>query len=336
MRVTPMDGRHGTREEPARGSWLREAWRGLVPIGVATGLVVVIGGGFDVLERRYGAEKSRSAKAASDAERTVPRFAVGVVADGSALVVRDTGTGADTGPPVAPPPGRRFTAVESAPDGTYIAASSGGGTVTFQRLRLDDDGRPEELAPLAARLRAGSSPAPRPVLAVSPDGDRLAYTEGRGHLDVLTLSTGSHKRWPTALTGGIGDLSWSGDTLAFVWTGSSGGKAQLRTIDAGGPAGDLEHSKAVLKIPSGAHTAILRPDGTTIVAALVRGAQLTLQTYASTGEPGQILWKHPIQGQPTVTALDPSDDGALIALAGDLHTRDGDPLPGKDLADVAW
>ncbi|QFG22551.1 hypothetical protein [Actinomadura sp. WMMB 499] len=333
-----MDGRHGTREVPARGSWLREAWRGLVPVTVAAGLVVVIGGGFDVLERRHGASESRAAKAASGSGPAAPRFVAGVVAGGSALAVRDTGTGAATAPPVAPPRGRTFTAVDSAPDGSYIVASSGSGQATFLRLRLDDDGRPEELAPVpkaAVPLAAGSS-GPRPVLAVAPDGDRVAYVTydgSRGRVDVLTLSTGARKRWTTSLRGAVGSPSWSGDTLAFVWTRSAGAPSQVRTLDTRAPAGDLKASEALLTLPSGARTALLRPDGTT-VTGIARDGELTIQAYSATGEPGQILWKHPVEGE--VTALDAADDGTLLALAGDLHTRDGDPLPGKDLADAAW
>ncbi|OLT27302.1 hypothetical protein BJF79_01455 [Actinomadura sp. CNU-125] len=332
MRVTPMDGRHETREEPARGSWLR----GLVPIAVAAGLVAVIGGGFDVLERRYGAEQARSAKAASDAEQTAPRFAVGVVADGSALVVRDTGTGADTALPVAPPPGRRFTSVESAPDGTYIVASSGGGTATFQRLRLDDDGRPEELAPIPKATIPVADARPsarlRPALAVTPEGDRLAYVSfdgGRARVDVLALDTGARKRWTTTLTGVVGSPSWSGDTLAFVWTGSAARESQVRTIDTAAPVADLKHSKALLKLPSGVSTAILRPDGTTIVTGAVRQTRLTIQTYASTGKPQQTLWEHQTQGQSQLTALDPAENGALIALAGASTPATATRSPGR-------
>ncbi|WP_051300969.1 hypothetical protein [Actinomadura rifamycini] len=335
MRVTPMDGRHGKHQEPARGSWLREAWRGLLPIGVATGVVLVVGGGFDVLERHQGAEKSRSAKAASDAEPTVPRFVVGVAADGSALVVRDSGTGADTGPPVAPPPGRRFTRVASGPDGSYVVASSGGGTVTFQRLALDDDGRVEELAPLPKAVAPGES-AGWSDLAVAADG-RIAYVTyagTRGTVAVLDPDTGARKAWPTTLRGRIGGLSWSGDTLAFAWTAS--GAPQIRTIDTAAPAGDLTSSKAVATLPSGTSAAFLRPDGSTIVTGRVQDANLVLQAFTASGEPGQVIWKHPVEGDPELKALDPAENGALLALADDVHTPAGDPLPGKDLADAAW
>lgn len=320
---------NGRREE----SWLREAWRGLVPVGAAAGLVLVIGGGFDVLERHQG--ESRSAKAAADAEPSSPRFVAGVVTGGSALVVRDAGTGADTGPPVAPPRDRAFTAVESAPDGSYLAASSGGGEVAFHRLRLDDDGRAEELAALPKAVIPGES-AEWSDLAVAPTGDRVAYVtyEGtRARVDVLTLGTGARKTWTTTLRGRVGSLSWPDDALSFVWQAATGGRGQVRTIDTSAPAGDLKLSEAVLTLPSGATTALRRPDGT-IVTAVPQGSRLAVQAYSATGEPGQILWKRPAQGE--VATLDAAENGALLALAGDVHTRDGDPLPGRDLADAAW
>ncbi|MFD0898851.1 SMP-30/gluconolactonase/LRE family protein [Actinomadura sediminis] len=334
MRDTPMDGRHGKHEGPARGSWAREAWRGLVPIAVATGAVLVIGGGFDVLERHHGAAKSRSAKAAADAGPAAPGLVAGVVADGSALVVRDTGTGADTGLPIAPPPGRRFTRVASGPDGSFVVASAGGGRVTFHRLNLDDDGRAEALVPLPEAVVPGES-AEWSDLAVASDG-RIAYVtyEGkRGTIAVVEPGTGARKSWPAASQGRVGGLSWSGDALSFVWTAA--GKTQVRTIDTAASAGDLKSSETVATLPSGTAAAFLRPDGTTIVTGRVQDANLVLQAYSPTGEPGQILWKHPIKGAPTVRALDPAENGALLALAGDLYGPAG-PLPGKDLADAAW
>lgn len=333
-----MDGRRDEHEGSA--GWLREAWRSIVPVGLAAGLALVIAGGMDVIHRQLQEEdEPRSAAPAADARRTAPRFVVGVAADGSALTVRNAADGAEAGLPVAPPQGRRFTRVASGPDGAYIVASAADGEVAFQRLRLDDAGRPAELAALPEAVVPGDS-ADWSDLAVAPGGDRLAYVtyEGtRGRVDVLTLATGARKTWTSSRNGRIDSLSWSGDTLSFVWEPAGGGRTQVRTIDTRGAAGDLAGSEAVLDLPSGADAALLRPDGATIVTGIVQDGRLAVQEYsAATGELGQILWTRPVKGQGAVTGLDADENGTLLVTAGDLYTRDGRPLPGKDLADAAW
>ncbi|MGP4024399.1 hypothetical protein [Actinomadura sp. 3N407] len=334
-----MDDR---REDPPRGTILG-SWRGLVPIGVAAAAALFIGGGVDVVHRQQRAdEKPHEAQPAAEAKRTEPRFVVGVTASGTALIVRDIHTGADVGLPVAAPQGRRFHRVAAVKDGSYIVASYADREVTFQRLHLDEDGRPKDLQDLPKATVPGVS-TKWSELAASADGGTIAYVTYKGarsRVDVVSAATGTHKVWTTQASGRVGSLSWSGATLSFVWSSvrSVGGDLketdhQVRTLDTGGAAGDLKLSKAVLNLPKGTTTAIL--SGKRIVAGVVKDSQLSLQAYTLAGEPAEVLWRQKVKGE--LTGLDTAHTGKrVLATAGDLYTQGVPAVPGEDLADAAW
>ncbi|TDC43056.1 hypothetical protein E1281_35495 [Actinomadura sp. KC345] len=334
-----MDGR---REDPPQGTRLG-SWKGLVPIGVAAGAALFIGGSVDVVQNHQrAAKKEKDAKPAADSEDTPTRFIVGVTASGAALVVRDAQTGADIGIPVAAPEGRRFQRVAAVKDGSYIVASYAGQEVRFHRLRLGKEGRPKDMQDVPKATVPGRSTR-WSELAVSPDGERIAYVTyrgARGRVDVVSASSGTHKVWTTKSPGRIGSLSWSGATLSFVWgpVRSVGGqlretKHEVRTLNTGGATGDLKLSKAVLTLPKGSSTAIL--NGETIAVGVVKDSRLTLQAYTLEGKPGRILWQQPVKGKLTDLDAAPTGNG-LLATAGDLYTEGAQAVPGKDLSDAAW
>jgi hypothetical protein len=325
----------GRREDP--GTRLG-SWRGLVPIGVAVAAALFIGGGVDLVNRhREAGDDKHEAKPASKAEQTGPRVVVGVAASGTALIVRDVRTGADVGLPVAAPRGRRFQRVQAAKDGSYIVASYGHGEVTFQRLRLGDDGRPQGLKDMPKATVPGVSTA-WSDLAVSRDGRRIAYVTykgARGRVDVVSPATGTHKVWTTKMRARVGSLSWSGSTLSFVWSPVGSAKNQLRTLDTSGADGDLKLSKAVMTLPKGSSTAVLSRDGDSVVAGLVENHQLTLQKYTLEGALKKVLWRQKVKDE--LTDLDASrTGGSLLATAGDLYARGVPAVPGQDLADATW
>ncbi|MFI0486025.1 hypothetical protein [Actinomadura sp. 9N215] len=345
-----MDGR---RENPP--------WRGLIPVAVAAAAALFIGGGMDVVHRHQRAgEKKHEAAPAAESKKTEPRVVVGVAESGTALIVRDVRTGADVGLPVAAPQGRRFHRVAALKDGSYVVASYADRQVTFHRLTLQENGRPKDLKDMPKAAVPGVSTS-WSDLAVSPDGDRIAYVtyqRARSRVDVVSARTGVHKVWTTKLPARVGSLSWSGATLSFVWSpvrsagaragagvvagargGSGGGasaevKHQLRTLNTGGAAGDLKLSKAVLTLPQGSSTAILSPDGKTVFVGTVKNSHMSLQAYSVAGKPTKVLWRQKVADE--LTSLDTSHRGkALLATAGDLYTADV-AVPGRDLADAAW
>ena len=340
-----MDGKH---KEPGPGSWIGAAVQGLVPVGVAAAVAIAIGAGVDVVHRHQkSGEKERSARPAAEQDRTAPRHVVAIREPGNALVVRDVRTGNDVGLAVASPAGQRFQRVAAAGDGTFVVAAAGAGKVTFQRLRLGEDGGPAELTPLPKAVVTGTSTA-WSDLAVAPDGDRIAYVTyrpgGLGRLEVVSASTGERKTWTTTTPARVSSLSWAGSTLGFVWspTRRVGGRIvhQVRTIDtASAPSGDLKTSKAVLKLPDGSGgAAVLGKDGRTVVAGVAKDAQLTVQSFAAgTGGPGGVLWRQKAAGQAKSVTADHAGEHFLV-LAGDgrLLIDGAAPLPAEDVLDAAW
>ncbi|WP_187437863.1 hypothetical protein [Actinomadura decatromicini] len=334
-----MEGKH---DDPSPGTRLGVgSLRGAVPLGAAAALALFVAGGLDVVHRHQrSAEEEHEAKPAAQARKTEPRFVVGVAATGTALIVRDVRTGADVGLPVAAPQGRRFHRVAAAKDGSYVVASYAAGKVAFHRLHLDADGRPKDLKDLPKAAVAGASTA-WSDLAVSPDGDRVAYVtyrKARGSVTVVSAGSGARKAWTTRAPGRLSALSWAGTTLSFVWTpagGSSGTGHQVRALDLRGAGGDLKVSKVVLTLPKGPSTAVLSRDGRGFIAGFVQDSQLSLQTYSLTGRPGKVLWRQKVDG--ALTGLHPAHTGkGVLASAGDLYVQDARPVPGKDLADAAW
>ncbi|MFB4308238.1 hypothetical protein [Actinomadura sp. GTD37] len=331
MRGDLMDD--GRREDP--GTRLG-SWKSLIPLSAAAAAALFVGGSVDVVHRHQrAAEKEHEAKPAAKAERTDPRFVVGISAAGTALLVRDVHTGAGAGLPIAPPQGRRFHRVAAAKDGSFVVASYGDRKVTFQRLHLGEDGRPQDLKDIPKAVVPGVSTIWSDIAVV---GDNLAYVTykgKRGRVDVVSLTDGTRKTWATKAPGRVGSLSWSGATLSFVWTPVGSAKHQLRTIDTSGAAGDLKLSKAAMTLPKGSTNAVLTRDGKTVVAGILAKSQLTVQTFTLTGKPAKVLWRQKVTGP--LTGLDAAHSGgAVMATAGDLYTNGVPAIPGKDLADAAW
>ncbi|WP_433146588.1 hypothetical protein ACQPZ8_04615 [Actinomadura nitritigenes] len=344
MRTDPMDGGN---DKGGSGIRFREVWRTALPVSVAAAAALFAGGSVDLVHRhqREANKKHDAAAAAADTTPAGPRAVVGVTRAGTALTVRDARTGAALGLPVAAPDGRRFHHVAGDGD-SYVVASSGAGKVTFQRLKLAADGRPESLTEIPAATIPGAS-APWSDLAVSADGDRIAYVTYKGaraRIDVVSARTGARKTWTTGYSARVSSLSWAGGTLAFVWNPvrRAGGKYtevrhELRTLDTGGAGGDLKASKPVTVLPKGTTSAVLSRDGKTAAAGVVQRSVASVQAYSTaTGAPARVVWKQRLNG--LITGLDTGGEGKLLITGGDgrLYAEGAGTLPGTDLADAAW
>lgn len=330
---------------------------------------------------RPGGTSSPSAASLMSKDRPLPRYLVGVRRSGSAVVVRDVRTLAPVAT-VAAPAKRRFQQVAAAgigPDGvglagagsssaepggagsdgagsdgagSYVVSASAGGGIAFYRLRVGGDGRPGPLTPLPRLWIPGTSTR-WSDMAVNARGDAIAYVSyGRAPkkiaIDVISTTGAPRRTWTTAHAGRIGDLSWAGRTLAFVWTpmrGTAVLRHQLRTLDTASRPGDLGVSKPVLTLPDGAEAAVLSRDGTTVVTGIAGSSGLELAAYsAADGRRTAVLWRSPgAAPAPRVVQLVPdSGGGDLIAeaadgglLVGPAHGRTGFAAA-ADLVDVAW
>ncbi|WP_067825917.1 hypothetical protein [Actinomadura kijaniata] len=343
-----MDGKHTDSASPSR---VVRYWRRAVPLGVAAAVAAGIGGGVDLVHRFQEDDdkpaKASAKQASGQQDTSGPRYVVGVRRTGTALVVREVKTGKDVGPPVAAPQGQRFRHIAAGGEGTYVvSAVTDRRKVVFNRLRLDSDGTPKDLAAIPNVTVDGAATA-WSDLAVDRNGDRLAsvtYRGQTGRVDVVSLATGERRSWTTRLPGRITNLSWAGSTLSFVWNPirTVNGRPtvvshQLRRLDTAGPVGDLRVSKAVMKLPKGSVSAILSHDGRTVVVGVGQGSELTLQTYSSaTGQPAQVLWKR--QQDATPARISPDATGRHLLAVGDdgrLYARGG-AVPAQDLSDAAW
>ncbi|MQY05901.1 TolB-like translocation protein [Actinomadura macrotermitis] len=344
----------GNSTGPVQGPRLHSARRTFLPVGVAALAALAVAGGLDVVHHHERVvAKERTAKPASaktpkkkPAQTALPRYVVGVRRPGNALVVRDIRTGKDVGLPVAAPPGQLFQRIARGGGGTYVVAAAAGKKVTFQRLRLEKDGRPKEMAPIPNAVVSGVSTAASD-LAVSPDGTHIAYVTYRGtagRVDVLTPASGERKTWTSRTTARISSLSWAGDTLSFVWS-PSGRKAkaakavrQVRTLDTTLAPGSLRVSKSVLRLPAGSGTAVLSPDGRSVTTGVPERSETTLRTYSiETGKPTKDLWTQEVQGG--LRRLDiGGGPGHLLAYGADgrLYIQGAPAVPAADLADAAW
>ncbi|MEU5876978.1 hypothetical protein [Spirillospora sp. NPDC047279] len=374
------DEREAGRTEPGGPGRLSGAWRAAVPVAAAVGIAAVVGGGLDFVNARGDSQPKKAASKSATTSapkpgKSGPRYVVGVRRAGTALVVRDARTGKDVGVPVAAPQGRRFQRVATGADGGYVVAAKAGGKVVFQRLVLDEKGRPTSLAAIPGTDLAGESTA-WSDLAVTPDGNRIAYVTYRGtrsRLDVISVADGARTTWTTRTPARLSSLSWAGDTLSFVWNPvrSVNGRLteirhQVRTLDTTGRGGDLVVSKAVLKLPEGSETAVLSRDGQNVVAGVIAGSKVALHTFSvRTGQPAEVLWSQPVAGggegagtaqgggtgdgpgtgggggaAGTIRArLDVDATGGHLLFTGSdgrLYVKGGPAVPGQDLDDAAW
>ncbi|MFB4320099.1 hypothetical protein [Actinomadura sp. 21ATH] len=346
-----MDGKH-KEPGPTSDSWFGTAVRGLVPIGVASCAALVIGGGVDLVHQHQASgKKERAAKPAAEQDETGPRHVVGVRDQGAALVVRDVRTGHDVGLPIAAPRGQRFQRVAVAGERSFVVATKAGAQVTFQKLRLSEDGEPQKLTGLPNATVGGASTASTAWsdLAVEPATDRIAYVTyrrgGGSRVDVVSADGTGRKAWTSKAPARIGNLSWAGSTLSFVYTPvkKAAGRTvhQLRTLDTNAAPGDLRASKAVMRLPKGTAAAVLSRDGRSVLAGAVRNGQLTVQSYdaatAATGAPAKALWKGRLAGAAPRLDLDHTGEHVLAAGSdGRLRGPAGQSVPAEDLLDAAW
>jgi len=210
-------------------------------------------------------------------------------------------------------------------------------------------------------------------IGVSPDGSRLALAQHTAEIRVVTLATGSSRRWAwpgTTPSGGtwVGNakpgglpLSWAADgrILAFQFWTQSGGITQVRLLDTSSPGGSLRATRAAVSFvghgqvktgPIG--NSIITPDGTKIVtvASRTRGGRSGVMEFSvRTGQPvipsptgnatslgpWDVLWADS-SGRTLIVAAQAGPSGA--AQTGVLRGGRFTPLPRApaDITNVAW
>jgi dipeptidyl aminopeptidase/acylaminoacyl peptidase len=198
----------------------------------------------------------------------------------------------------------------------------------FYVLHVAAGGRSARLALLPVPpLPAGEYAA---AIAVSPNGRKLAVAVQRDHgqrgaVEVAALATGAVRTWTTSRTGWPTQLSWAdhGRELGFFWQDNrpaATSAAGLWVLDTTAAGSSLMSARRILPALAGGddvQSALLNPDGTTVVAAVThdgtrhvsRGTVVggIVELSARTGHPLRtLLTEH------AAYSADPGDPGWFI------------------------
>ena len=322
----------------------------------------------------------------------------GVLSGGATrAVVRATATGAKLAVVTPPRPYHVFEEVSAAADDrTFVLTaqlsaydgqpSDKPGLQKFFVLRLDPADHTARLTALPIPEQPGSQVVAE---ALAPDGSKLAIAlavgghgaeeiasgqarEGEPEIKVISLRTGSVRTWrgiSRSDTIGVvvqsaNPLSWTADgrTLAFeVQTDGTGlvPQHEIRLLDTTAPGSNLWSSRVAMSVGSNAADAMITPDGSKVVVAVVtqtvrefaeysvtsgkRVAVLSIRHYQHARNGG---WPVPFWANPAGSTLivyddrpagpqvpEPGDPGAgsLAVVSGSRFT----PLPGID-GEGAW
>jgi hypothetical protein len=297
--------------QPGRARWdQRHRWvQALVPLAAAAAMAAVVIASLALTSGMPTSSGGAESPARAVALHGVPAYYVALsnAATPAQAVIRATATGTVVATVKPPRPYGTFKFVTGAADDrTFVLAAQrwwpiASGTrglaaekrdnttpVAFFRLRFDPATR-------TARLTALHVPRKIPAssldgIAVSPDGSRLALALYPAQIEVITLATGSARRWawPGATSSGpwVGNskpsgqpLSWTanGRTLAFPVTTESGGITSVMLLDTSSPGGSLRSARRVVTFRGLGHVkpgpignVIITPDGTRIVTVAMR------------------------------------------------------------------
>lgn len=296
-----------------------------------------------------------------------PAYFVGIPGRGKGLGVYSATTGRIVARLGSPTRGLLFSATAATADSRIfvVAASAQKGPcdTRLYRLRLNADGRPGALIPLAVPEIAGHLITPT-SLAASADGGMIAYASARcggsnsapGQAGVIDLATRQVRTWAITRSEGLMSLSLSaaGRTLAFTETTALGGDGTARVLSTDSPAGRLaQRARKVLSAALQAQAVALSPGGNVLFACTWRGTSppysATLAAYqAGSGQLIGVLhtW-HDVHVSPCTISADPAgryllvtdiflqDVGARIDLAtgrlAAIPSRTGNPPLG-----ISW
>jgi hypothetical protein len=306
-------------------------------------------------------------------------------------VIRATTTGKALATVTAPRPYSGFTFVTGAEDDrTFILATqrwwriapgtrglaaenrNGATPAAFFRLRFDPATRSARLTPLHVpqKIPAGSLSG----IGVSPDGTKLALTVHPAEIEVITLATGSARRWvwpgsAHSTRVWVGNdkpdgqsLSWTADgrTLAFRMNTQSDDISYVRLLDTTSPGNSLRAARPSVTFLSLGHyktgpigNVLITPDGTRIVTVTQRSPavwgqvkEFSARTGQAAASPGRglaavglsssdVLWTN-FSGTAVIV------EGAAVnpprAVTAVVRGGRFTPLPGfpADISNVAW
>jgi hypothetical protein len=323
------------------------AWRSrLAPAAAAAGVALVIG---VVVAVHSNSGPDNQPGPATSADVTSPGYAATSYGPSGAVEVRAVTTGKPVGivqPPFAPAGlTTMLAAVAPGPDDrtfyaeydVYRSSGSQDDTRTsIYRFGLTSSGTLTPMRPVNGGEVTGMAAAmvPDGTLAVSPDGDELAFaitSEGMSRsvedmsaenmIVVLNMRTGSRITWQGPMSNARGkpagftlipDLSWSADGRSVVFTevsrpGGAFDHAAVLSLSPASGGGSLDQAHVLL--PSSTRSPALAAAG-----AAPDGSNLVVVT-ARTDIVGHVAWAY-------LTVLDVSrGSGAIVKVLGQARIR---------------
>ncbi|MEU8123751.1 hypothetical protein AB0C21_34005 [Spirillospora sp. NPDC049024] len=217
----------------------------------------------------------------------------------------------------APPSAGAAQSIIAGPDGTFVlsAFQEKSCTTRLFRFRLTPDGQVKDLAPLPG----GTVPTRVAGLAMSPDGDRLAYAtapcadaaQPQAAVTVLDVDSGRRRNWSTAAPSVVGEIVWARDNRTLGYTiadmrawplrgGNGPGfpperrveNVTLHALDMDRGGSDLRAGRVLFRQPDGSApvtTAVMAPDGRRGYGVMKRARPASMVFFAFTpGKPMKV------------------------------------------------
>ncbi len=293
--LTAVRGRLQTASADQRQA--RRGRRLLAGLASAVAVMAVIGGSIALAvgghaPHRAANSQGQAGNSSPGTGGAAPRYYMELTSTGdsrlSHAVVKDTATGATLATVMPPKPFNAFFHVTGAADDrTFVLvaeakrlpAGARYPPATLFRARYDPAGRTITLTALP--IPWISRDERLDGLALSPSGSQLAVSvtvsdRGRSEkVSVYSMTTGAAKVWRQPSVAPAYRLSWGpAGMLAYNWDDSPRyGVWVLNTAAAGG--GLIANSRLAAAVPRGwffIDGALLTPDGSTVVAAMMRAA----------------------------------------------------------------
>lgn len=241
--------------------------------------------------------------------------------------------------------------VIAGPEGTFVlsALEEKSCATRFYRFRLTGDGKVKELAPLTA----DSVTARVAGLAMSPDGERLAYAtapcaqaaQPQATVTVLDLGSGRRRTWSTAAPSVVGEIVWARDDRTLGYTigdvrseAEPGpfhergvGNVAVHALDTGVRGADLRGGRVLFRQPddsAAVTTAVMNLDGRAGYGAMKKARPPSSVIFSfSDGRPMKVTQTYKSRPNVVTAFIIATDDHPRYACLGGVDSfgrvRDG-------------
>lgn len=335
-----------SREREPR-SWVVRRWA--APLALSVSVAASIGAVHLLVD-------GPAATAALPGGQRMPRFVIGVGEIGSSpqgggprpwfqVRAAEVGGGAravDSVP--APRSAGPAQSLIAGPGGLFVFSSfrEKPCTTRFHRFRLTGGGRVKDLGPLTR----DTVPARVAGLAMSPDGERLAYATApcakaarpQATVTVLDLGSGRRRTWSAAAPSFVGEIVWARDSRTLGYTLGDVrpeseprpfqerrvGNVAVHALDTGGEGADLRSGRVLFRQPddsAAVTTAVMNPDGRTGYGAMKKARPASFVGFSfAAGRPLKVTRTIKLEPNVATAIAFVADDGPRYACLGGIDS----------------